>query len=114
MTKLVLSQSARKPEATMEIKLSGSQEFLDRVLWHLKSIEHMGAVGHSTMLGIDVDGDGADFVKVECSDWDKEKGKTLNAQANAVDSGDVEVFTPRAARRVYTKKTETVWPKESE
>ena len=108
MTKLLLSQSAGKPEATMEIKLSGSQEFLDRVLWHLKSIEHMGAVGHSTMLGIDVDGDGADFVKVECSDWTKEMGKTLNAQANAV-NGDVEVFTPSAARRVSTKKTETVW-----
>lgn len=108
--KTVLSMS-KVENVTVDIKLTGSEEFVAQVLWHLKAIEYMGSVGHSTMLGIDVDGDGSDRLRVECP-WTKEAAKTLNEQANTVDSADVEVFTPRYGRRITTSKTETVWPKD--
>ena len=60
----VLAADAKTVD-TREYKLSGSEEFLNRVEQMLAQIVHMGAVGHSGNIAFSVDGDGRDRLEIQ-------------------------------------------------
>lgn len=62
--KILISNSA-KDEVSIDIKLTGSKEAVDRVSAFLSCLDYNGAVGHSATFALPWDGDGSDKLKVE-------------------------------------------------
>jgi hypothetical protein len=51
-------------EVTKTFTVTASSEFMERLERHLAFIVRLGAVGHSCVAGVSVDGDGSDRMKV--------------------------------------------------
>ena len=105
-----ISTSSSKPQTSVDIKISGSEENVQRVLSLLGMIQYNGAVGHSGIFGITWDGDGADNIKIE--------GPLPNdkdaLEATSSYGGYVEFVGERGQFYVVNGKdahTTKVWPK---